>query len=64
MSGWRHLKKLAENLAILAWYAVAVLGLSGQMRFFCQDETRLAQTPQWGRNYLNRQAKRQSAVAV
>ncbi|XHX81323.1 MAG: hypothetical protein RBJ76_09460 [Stenomitos frigidus ULC029] len=26
---------------MLAWYAVAVLGLSGQVRFFCQDETRL-----------------------
>jgi hypothetical protein len=28
-------------LARLAWYAVAVLGLSGPVRFFCQDETRL-----------------------
>lgn len=26
---------------MLAWYAVAVLGLSGPVRFFCQDETRL-----------------------
>lgn len=34
-------KKLAENLAMLAWYAVAVMGLGGQVRFFCQDETRL-----------------------
>ncbi len=26
---------------MLAWYAIAVLGLSGQVRFFCQDETRI-----------------------
>jgi hypothetical protein len=26
---------------MLAWYAVAVLGLHGPVRFFCQDETRL-----------------------
>jgi hypothetical protein len=26
---------------MLAWVAVAVMGLSGQVRFFCQDETRL-----------------------
>lgn len=41
MSEWRHIKKLAENLAMLAWYAVAVMGLSGQVRFFCEDETRI-----------------------
>jgi hypothetical protein len=41
MPKWRHIKKLAENLALLAWYAVAVMGLSGQLRFFCQDETRI-----------------------
>jgi DDE superfamily endonuclease len=38
---WRHLKKLAENLALLAWYAVTVLGLQGQVRYFCEDETRV-----------------------
>lgn len=26
---------------MLAWYAIAVIGLSGQVRFFCQDETRI-----------------------
>ena len=26
---------------MLAWVAIAVMGLSGQVRFFCQDETRL-----------------------
>lgn len=26
---------------MLAWYAIAVMGLSGQVRFFCQDETRI-----------------------
>lgn len=41
MSEWRHIKKLAENLAMLAWYAIAVLGLKGRVRFFCQDETRI-----------------------
>lgn len=41
MHEWRHIKKLAENLAMLATYAIAVLGLSGQVRFFCQDETRI-----------------------
>ena len=34
-------KKLAENLAMLAWSAIAVMELSGRVRFFCQDETRL-----------------------
>jgi hypothetical protein len=37
----RHIKKLAENLALLAWYAVTVLGLQGQVRYFCEDETRI-----------------------
>lgn len=41
MPVWRHIKKLAENLALLAWYAIAVMGLSGRVRYFCQDETRL-----------------------
>jgi hypothetical protein len=41
MPKWRHIKKLAENLALLAWSAVAMMGLSGQLRFFCQDETRI-----------------------
>jgi DDE superfamily endonuclease len=26
---------------MLAWVAIAVMGLSGQVRFFCQDETRI-----------------------
>lgn len=26
---------------MLAWFAVAVLGLTGSVRFFCQDETRI-----------------------
>ena len=41
MPAWRHIKKLAENLALLAWYAVVVLGLSGRVRYVCEDETRL-----------------------
>jgi hypothetical protein len=41
MRVWRHIKKLAENLALLAWYAVTVMGLPGPVRFFCEDETRI-----------------------
>ena len=41
MPAWRHIKKLAENLALLAWYAVVVLGLSGRVRYVCEDETRI-----------------------
>jgi transposase len=41
MRVWRHIKKLAENLALLAWYAVMVMGLHGPVRFFCEDETRI-----------------------
>ncbi|WP_206754328.1 hypothetical protein [Leptolyngbya sp. FACHB-321] len=26
---------------MLSWYAVAVMGLPGPVRFFCEDETRL-----------------------
>jgi hypothetical protein len=26
---------------MLAWHAITVMGLSGQVRFFCQDETRI-----------------------
>jgi hypothetical protein len=46
---WRHIKKLAENLALLAWYAVVVLGLQGPVRFFCEDETRLGLKTMSGR---------------
>ena len=41
MPAWRHIKKLAENLALLAWYAVVVLGLNGRVRYVCEDETRI-----------------------
>jgi hypothetical protein len=51
---------------MLAWYAIAVLGLSGQVRFFCQDETRLGLKTISGRqdHGQRHQAQRQSAVAV
>ena len=34
-------KKLPENLAMLAWFAISVLELTGKVRFFCQNETRI-----------------------
>lgn len=34
---------------MLAWVAVSVLGLRGQVRFFCQDETRLGLKTMSGR---------------
>ena len=49
MSAWRQLKKLAENLALLAGYAIAVLGLQRLVRFFCEDETRLGLKTMSGR---------------
>jgi len=32
---------LAEDLAMLSWVAITVMGLGDQVRFLCQDETRL-----------------------
>jgi hypothetical protein len=49
MSAWRQLKKLAENLALLAGYAIAVLGLQRPVRFFCEEETRLGLKTMSGR---------------
>ena len=62
MDGWKHLKKLAENLARLAWYAVAVLGLSGPVRFFCQDETRIGLKTISGRKITAKGVKPQGKV--
>lgn len=32
---------MPENLAMLSWYALFVMGMSGRIRFFCEDETRI-----------------------
>ena len=37
----RHIKKLCENIAMLAWVGVAIMGLGSRVRFLCQDETRI-----------------------
>ncbi len=58
----RHIKKLAENLALLAWYALAVLGLSGQVRFFCEDETRLGLKTISGRKITTKGVKPKGKV--
>lgn len=34
-------KKFVENIAMLAWVAISVMGLGNSIRFFCQDETRV-----------------------
>ena len=58
----RHLKKLAENLALLAWSAVAVLGLSGPVRYFCEDETRIGLKTISGRKITTKGVKPQGKV--
>jgi len=58
----RHIKKLAENLALLAWYAVAVIGLPGPVRFFCEDETRLGLKTISGRKITAKGIKPQGKV--
>jgi hypothetical protein len=59
---WRHIKKLAENLALLAWYAVTVLGLQGQVRYFCEDETRIGLKTISGRKITAKGVKPQGKV--
>ena len=58
----RHIKKLAENLALLAWYAVTVLGLQGQVRSFCQDETRIGLKTSSGRKITAKGVKPKGKV--
>ena len=47
---------------MLAWYAIAVFGLSGQVRFFCQDETRLGLKTMSGRKITVKGIKPQGRV--
>jgi transposase len=62
MRAWRHIKKLAENLALLAWYAVTVMGLHGPVRFFCEDETRIGLKTISGRKITAKGIKPQGKV--
>lgn len=47
---------------MLAWYAIAVLGLSGRVRFFCQDETRIGLKTISGRKITAKGVKPQGKV--
>jgi hypothetical protein len=47
---------------MLAWYAVAVMGLGRQVRFFCQDETRLGLKTISGRKITTKGIKPQGKV--
>lgn len=55
-------KKRAENLALLSWYALAVLGMSGQVRFFCEDETPIGLKTISGRKITARGVKPKGKV--
>jgi len=48
---------MGENLAILSWYAITVLGMSGKVKFFCQDETRIGLKTIGGRKITTRGIK-------
>jgi hypothetical protein len=62
MSALPHIKKLGENLAMLAWVAIAVMGMSGQVRFLCEDETRIGLKTIRGRKITARGVKPQGKV--
>jgi DDE superfamily endonuclease len=47
---------------MLAWVALAVLGLSGQVRFFCEDETRIGLKTISGRKITARGVKPKGKV--
>ena len=58
----RTIKKLSENLAMIAWYVVTVLGVTGKVRFFCQDETRIGLKTISGRKITARGIKPKAKV--
>jgi hypothetical protein len=62
MSALPHIKKLGENLAMLAWVAIAVMGMSGQVRFLCEDETRIGLKTISGRKITARGVKPKGKV--
>ena len=47
---------------MVAWYVVAVLGLTGKVRFFCQDETRIGLKTFSGRKITARRVKPKAKV--
>lgn len=53
---------MAENLALLSWYAIAVLGMNKTIRFFCQDETRIGLKTISGRRITARGVKPKGKV--
>lgn len=53
---------MAENLALLSWYGIAVLGMNKTIRFFCQDETRIGLKTISGRKITARGVKPQGKV--
>lgn len=55
-------KKRSENLALLSWYAIAVLGMTGKVRLFCQDETRIGLKTISGRKITARGIKPKGKV--
>jgi hypothetical protein len=49
-------------LALLAWTAIAVMGMSGSVRFFCEDETRIGLKTISGRKITARGVKPKGKV--
>ena len=47
---------------MIAWFAINVIGLSGKVRFFCQDETRLGLKTISGRKITARGVKPRGKV--
>ncbi len=47
---------------MIAWYVVSVLGLTGKVRFFCQDETRIGLKTISGRKITARGVKPKAKV--
>mgnify|MGYP001797861390 FL=1 len=52
-----QIKKLAENLAMLAYFAITELAWRGTVRFFCQDESRFGLKTLTGRRMTARGVK-------
>jgi hypothetical protein len=58
----RHIKNLGENLAMLAAFTITVMGLSGAVRFSCEDETRIGLKTISGRKITLRRVKPKGKV--
>jgi transposase len=53
---------MSENLAMLAYVAIVLMGLQGKVRFFCQDETRIGLKTISGRKITIRGVKPKGKV--